>query len=155
MASSKSSKSSSAPKDVMGFLNYYLVDKAPFQLPEGLKKWIVKYLPWINLVLLVLFLPALLFIFGLSLALLPASTVDGVRATTGFGLATLALVVQVGLMIAALPGLFGRRRIGWTLLFYGDVLNLAYSILNGNIFSAVIGAVVGFYFLFQIRSYYK
>ena len=42
-----------APKDIIGFLDYYLVTKAPFQLPMNIKEGIVKYGPWIAVVLYV------------------------------------------------------------------------------------------------------
>ena len=57
------------PKDLIGFLDFYLVQKAPFQLPDNAKEWIVKYGPWIAIVLLILALPPLLFALGLSTVL--------------------------------------------------------------------------------------
>lgn len=30
-----------APKDLIGFLDFYLAQKAPFQIPENGKEWIV------------------------------------------------------------------------------------------------------------------
>ena len=38
-------------------LDEYLVKKAPFALPDGVKEFIVRFGPWISLVLLVLSLP--------------------------------------------------------------------------------------------------
>jgi hypothetical protein len=144
-------KQSNAPKDVMGFLEYYLVTKAPFQLPEGVKEFLVKFGPWINLVLLILFLPAILLVLGIGTALMPFG---GLTYATGFGFATIVLIVQLALQVIALPGLFARKMSGWTLLFYADAVSLVYSLLNGQILSALVGAVIGFYFLFQIRSKY-
>ena len=43
-----------APKDLIGFLDFYLVKKAPFQLPDAAKEIIVKFGPWITVVLLIL-----------------------------------------------------------------------------------------------------
>ena len=34
-----------APKDLFGFLDFYLVKKAPFQIPDGGREFIVKYGP--------------------------------------------------------------------------------------------------------------
>jgi hypothetical protein len=145
-------KTESAPKDVMGFLEYYLVTKAPFQIPDNAKEWIVKYGPWITVVLLALALPGLLIIFGIGAALTPFA---GYAYGTGFGLAAIVLIVQLGLELAALPGLFARKMMGWTLLFYSQIISLVYGLLNGNIFGALISALVGFYLLFQIRSKYS
>lgn len=141
----------SAPKDFMGFLEYYLVTKAPFQLPTGVKEFIVKFGPWITLVLLVLAVPPLLLALGLSTAFIPFATVGGVY---GFGLATLVLLVQLVLEVMALPGLFARKMSGWTLLFYSEVVSVAYGVLSGSFISSLIGALIGFYILFQIKALY-
>jgi hypothetical protein len=140
-----------APKDLFGFLDFYLVKKAPFQIPEGGRQAIVKFGPWIAIVLLVLTLPAVLFILGVGTIFMPFG---GIGYATGFGLAAIMLVVQVGLMIAALPGLFARKIGGWRLAFYSDVASILASILSGNILSGLIGGLIGLYILFQVRSLY-
>src|ERR1700704_5135650 len=94
---------SDAPKDLIGFLDFYLVKKAPFQLPDNAKEFIVKWGPWITVVLLILSLPPLLFVLGIGTLLLPFG---GIGYARGFSLAILVLFVQIALMIAALPGLF-------------------------------------------------
>lgn len=78
----------------------------------------------------------------------------GYGYATGFGLAAIVLIVQLGLQVAALPGLFARKMSGWTLLFYADIISFVYSIIQGQYFSAIVGALVGFYILFQIREKY-
>ena len=60
-----------APKDLIGFLDFYLVKKAPFQIPDGAREWIVKFGPWITVVLLILTLPILLFALGLGAFFMP------------------------------------------------------------------------------------
>lgn len=143
------------PKDIMGTLEYYLVTKAPYQLPAGVKEWIVKYSPWIDVLVLVLLAPAVLFALGIGTIVLPFSGLAGAHAAAGLSLALLALLVQVGLMIAALPGLFARKRVGWNFAFYGVVFNLVYSLMNFNIIGGLVNALISSYFLFQIRSYYS
>lgn len=144
-----------APKDVMGFLDYYLVKKSPIQLPENAKAWIVKYGPWIDVVLLILTLPILLIALGISAVFLPFAGVAAPGAATGIGILWLVTLVQFGLMAAALPGLFARQMRGWMLVFYAQVISLVLNLLHGNIVGAILGAVIGFFILFQIRSYYK
>ncbi len=141
-----------APKDLMGFLDFYLVKKAPFQLPDGAKEWIVKWGPWITVVLLILSLPAVLFVLGIGTILLPFG---GYGYARGFSLAVLALIVQVGLMVAALPGLFARKMSAWTLMFYSQLVGVAYSLLSGSIVSGLVGGLIGLYILFQIRPLYR
>ena len=140
------------PKDLVGFLDFYLVKKAPFQIPPGGKEWIVQYGPWITVVLLVLTLPALLVILGIGTVLVPFA---GVTYGTGFGIVALGLVVQIGLTIAALPGLFARKMAGWNLLFYARIVGLLTSLLSLNIVGGLISALISFYILFQVRMLYK
>jgi len=141
-----------APKDLIGFLDFYLVKKAPFQIPDAGRELIVKFGPWINLVLLVIFLPALLLVLGLGTALMPFG---GVGYATGFGLAAIFLIIQLGLQLAALPGLFARKLSGWNLIFYGTLISFVYHVLTYSIISGILGVVIGLYVLFQVRSLYK
>lgn len=141
-----------APKDLIGFLDFYLVQKAPFQIPENGKEWIVKYGPWITVVLLILSLPPLLLVLGLGAALVPFG---GVGYATGFTYLTIVLLAELGLMVAALPGLFARKMSGWRLLFYAQIASFVFSLLNGAILGAILGAVIALYILFQVRALYK
>jgi len=79
----------------------------------------------------------------------------GVGYARGFSLAVLALIVQVGLMVMALPGLFARKMSAWTLMFYSQLVGVAYSILSGSIVGGLIGGLIGLYILFQIRPLYR
>jgi hypothetical protein len=144
--------SNQPPKDMMGFLEYYLVQKAPFQLPDNAREAIVKYGPWVVLVLLVLTIPALLLLLGIGTALVPFG---GAAYGVGFGYLALFVIVEIGLEAASLPGLFKRKMSGWTLMFWSRMIGLVYSLLAGAILSGLIGAVISFYLLFQVRALYK
>ena len=141
-----------APKDPMGLLDYYLVKKAPFQSPDAAREWIVKFGPWIAVVLLVLSLPAVLIILGVGTFLMPFG---GVGYAAGFGLSAIALLVSLALEAMALPGLFARKMSGWKLMFYGQAVGCLASLLSGAIVSAIIGALISFYILFQVRNLYS
>jgi hypothetical protein len=141
-----------APKDLIGFLDFYLVQKAPFQIPNNAKEWIVQYGPWITLVLLILALPPLLLVLGIGAAFMPFG---GVGYAAGFTYLTIVLIAQLGLMVAALPGLFARKMSGWRLLFYSQILSFVFSILSGSLVGGVFGLVISMYLLFQVRSLYK
>ena len=146
------SPSAEAPKDLVGFLDFYLVQKAPFQIPDNIKEVIVKFGPWITLVLLILSLPPLLFVLGVGTAFVPFG---GVGYATSWGYLTVGLVIQIGLTIAALPGLFARKMAGWRLLFYAQIVSFVVSLLSGAIIGALIGALIAFYILFQVRTKYS
>ena len=141
-----------APKDLIGFLDFYLVQKAPFQLPDNAKEWIVKYGPWITVVLLILTLPPLLFVLGIGAVLMPFG---GVGYATGFTYLTIVLVAQIGLMVAALPGLFARKMSGWQLVFYAQLAAGVLSVLSGSVVGGIVGALISMYLLFQVRPLYK
>ena len=140
-----------APKDLVGFLDFYLVKQAPFQIPDGGREWIVKFGPWITVVLLILTLPILLFALGLGAILIPFG---GVGYASGFGVLTLFVIVEMGLMIAALPGLFARKMAGWQLLFYSQLVSIAYNILSGHVVSGLLFGLISLYILFQVRPLY-
>lgn len=132
----------------MGTLEYYFGQKAP-QLPAGFKEWLVKFGPWIELILLILAAPMILGLLGLNV---------GFRGyysyASGWGLYSILVAAQLVLQIIALPGLFKRQMAGWNFAFYAMTVGVVASLVMGSIGSAIISAVIGLYFLFQIRSYY-
>jgi hypothetical protein len=150
MAEVGQTSSEQAPKDLIGFLDFYLVKKAPFQIPDNAKEWLVQYGPWITIVIIVLTLPAVLALLGLGAVLLPFA---GYGA--GFGLLAIGLIVEIAMTLMALPGLFARKMSGWTLLFYSRLVSIAARVLAGAIVSAVVGGLISLYILFQVRSLYK
>lgn len=133
-------------------LDDYLVKRAPFQIPEGGKELIVRFGPWISLILLVLTLPLVLAALGIGAIFAPFA---GVQYATGFGLAAILACVQIVLLVIALPGLFARKMSGWTLILYSELLSLLSSVLSGAIVSGLIGALIGLYILFQVRTKYS
>jgi len=140
------------PKDLIGFLDYYLVQKAPFQIPDGGREIIVKFGPWITVVLLVLMLPPLLLVLGIGTVLMPFG---GIGYATGFGLSAIGLVATIALMVMALPGLFARKMAGWTMMFYAQIASIVTSLVTGSIFAAIFGGLIGLYVLFQVRGLYR
>jgi hypothetical protein len=140
------------PKDLIGFLDFYLVKKAPFQIPGAGREWIVKFGPWITLVLLILTLPILLVALGIGAVYMPFG---GVGYAAGFGVMTLVVLVELGLMIAALPGLFARKMSGWQLLFYSQLVSIIYNVLTGSIVGGLLFGLIALYILFQVRTLYR
>jgi hypothetical protein len=144
-------------------LELYFGKKAP-QLPAGIKEGIVKFGPYVLVVGIVIS------IFGI-LALLPL--VLGVSALYGsgypgyyggygmhgsmFGIMS-SLIVSIAVVVLelmAVRGLFKRTASSWKLLFYATLVSLVGTIIHMNIIGFVVTAIIGFYILFQIRSYYN
>lgn len=150
-----------------------LVVKAPYQLPTAAKDWIVKFGPWITLVLGVLLvftvIPAIM--AAIAVTSYTTSVMGGiygaaVAASVGpmFYLALVVLALQLVIMFMSVPMLLKQQRKGWMLVFYSSIVSLVYSVLNtfsygffnfGSLLMGLVGAAIGLYFIFQIRSYYK
>ena len=111
----------------------------------------MRFGPWITVVLLILTLPILLFALGLGAIYIPFG---GIGYTSRFGVLTIFVVVQIGLMIAALPGLFARKMAGWRLLVYSQLIAIVYNTLSGNIVGGLLFGLIALYILFQIRTLY-
>lgn len=154
MAAAK--KSNGAPSDVMGFLNYYLVEKAPFSLPQGLVDFLVKVAPWVALVLGILGAIGALALFGIGSILGPFVVLGGGTAALGstFLAAVFSGIIAV-LYLMSFTGLKNRKLSGWNMLFYVETLYIISDLVSVRIASAVLSAVIGYYVLFQIRSAYK
>lgn len=137
-------------------LEEYLVKKAPFQIPDNGKEAIVKFLPWIIVVLMVLALPAIFALIGLSAFLTPFAMMGGGVAygitNIIFGVLTLVAVV---LEAVAIPGLFAKQEKGWRFLFYSNLVSVLAGVFGGSPISAIIFSVLSFYILFQIKEKYR
>lgn len=155
-------------------LNDVFVKQAP-ALPAGGKKWLVTYLPWINLVL------GLFTLYGVYLvwhwahytnslinyanslsSIYGGATVSVHRLGLGIWLGLIALAVEAILYIAAFQSTKAHKKAGWDLLFYALLINVVYGVIImltaygsfGNLLSALIGSAIGLYLLFQIRASY-
>ncbi len=147
------STSSSPLTNLEATLEEYFVKKAPFQLPAGAKEAIVKFGPWIMLVLLVMSLPVIFAALGLSAALSPYMMAYGASPLYSVGLwISVAALVLDGI---ALPGLFARKMQGWRFAYWATLISVVSSLVMGQFVSAILSAVIGLYILFQVRSMYK
>lgn len=139
-------------------LDEYMVTKAPFALPLGLKEFIAMVSPYLVVIFAVRALPFILFALGLSTAFIPFAMMGGYGYGWGFGgIVTIAVaVISLVMGVMAVPGLFKRTRGAWRLLFYVSIVNLVGGILSVNgIVGVVIGAIISWYILFQMKDMYK
>lgn len=124
-------------------------------LPVSVKDFIVLVAPWLALVFGILGVLGSLSAFGLSTVLSPLVALGG-----GVGVATSLMVVSlIGLvesimMLVSFPSLMKRKAFGWTLMFWAEVLAVVSSIVSFSVVGVVL-ALVWFYFIFQVKSYYK
>lgn len=124
-------------------------------LPTGVKDFLVVIAPWFALVFGVIGILGSLSAFGLSTVLSPLVALGG-----GVGVATSLMVVSlIGLvesvmMLVAFPSLLKRKMFGWTMLFWSEVLAVVASVVSLSVVGVVL-SLVWFYFIFQVKSYYK
>jgi hypothetical protein len=131
----------------------YLGHKAP-QLPEKWREVIVKLAPWITLILMLLAIPAILFLLGVGAALAPVAILsgagNGVLYIVGLALTAVAIILEV----MSINGLFKRSITGWRYAYWATLVSAVSAIFGGN-FGSLIGTVISLYFLFQIKKYYR
>lgn len=148
--------------------------KAQYQLPTGVKDFLVMIVPWLALLSGILGILGAFGIWGaahyanevstLYSAYAPAYRQMVLQMNAVFWVALVMSLVFAALALLAFPGLKARKKVGWNLMFYSTLLGVLYNIVSafyynngvvGSLIGTVIGAAIGLYLLFQIRSHYK
>ena len=124
-------------------------------LPENIREVIVQIAPWVALILGILgvfgSLSALLLVLGLSpLMALAGGMQSGVSAV----LLVLVGLVQSVITLMAFPKLQKNQYSGWMLLFWSELIGVVAAVLSLSIVT-ILGIIIGFYLLFEVKSYYK
>lgn len=152
----------------------HLVEKAPFQVPDPAKQLLVVWAPWIALISGIFALISTVGLWtesrevaGTSYSYYNANgdhiTLEG-DVGVFYYLAMTALVAQGVLMLKAYSGLRARSKSnGWNVLLYAILASIVYNILFGlgtqgkssNFVLAFLTALVGLYFLAQIKQAYS
>ena len=134
-------------------LQEYFGDKAP-AMPDNIKEVIVKFSPWVSLIFLVLAVPAIFAVLGLGAALAPAGMFApqfGLQYVLGLALTIVTMVLEA----LAIPGLMKRQMKGWRFAYYAALVSLVQSLVSLNLVGLVLGALISFYVLFQIKPKYQ
>ncbi|MBU1151532.1 hypothetical protein KJ632_01740 [Patescibacteria group bacterium] len=139
--------------ELENFLTLYLVKKAPFTIPARIREKLVIIAPWIDLIFVVLFLPVLFVLLGLNFMYFAPVWLMGTHMY-GWGAATIIAFATFILEVVAIPGLFKRKKYAWRLLMYSSLLVIISDLVFFS-FGGILGGIIGLYFLFQIKEYYK
>lgn len=140
-------------------------------LPANAQKWIAINIWWLELIgVVILAFSGIALLGTLGLALGITSTIFGISAFSGLLaissiISLAASAASVVVMAMAISPLKALKKKGWDLLFIALLINCASVVLsalihmNGlnfltSLFSGAIGAAIGAYFLFEIRSYF-
>lgn len=140
--------------ELEGKLNEFFTKKLP-AMPEKAKEIIVKFGPYLTVIMLVLTIPAILALIGIGIAASPVAFMGGFRGGLGYIVSMIFGLVMIVMEIMAVPGLFKRQMRAWKLLFYISLINAVSALLSFNLGGLIIGTGISWYVLFQIRSYYK
>lgn len=120
---------------------------------ESVKEFLVQYGPYFILVISILGVIGILTALGVGSAAIGLGAVSaGLGLTFYVGIAMGAVTLIMYLM--AFTPLRARKKAGWNLLYYALLIGLVSSLVQLNILAAVLGGVIGFWVLFQIREKY-
>lgn len=130
-------------------LNVWFGQKAP-ALPTKAKEVLVKIAPWLAIISIAFAAPLVLALVGFG-GYVGRFAMYGASSGSWYWIFAAAIIV---LNILALPGLFKPSKSGWTYMFYATLVSGVQSIVMMDIGSLIIGLAIGFYILFQVKSYY-
>lgn len=146
-------------KEQVGALEKSLAEvyaNAP-HLPEGVRKVLVDFAPWVVLIVGILGLigavPAILGSIAIAFVTLGAGTWVLISA-----LGWLAISI---LYLMAFSPLKAHKKSGWNKIFYASIISLLVSVVGAffggisGLVGGLIGAAIGFYFLFEVRGSYN
>lgn len=122
-------------------------------LPKGGRDFLVKLAPMFALVFGVLGILFSIGGLGIVGVLSPFMMMGGYSG--GSLLSVLAYLVSSVLMVVAFSGLRKKKLQGWMMLFWSEVVSFVGALLALSLIGGVVGAVISFYLLYQIKSYYK
>lgn len=152
-------KIAGATNQLEAILDEYMVKKAPFALPKEVKEFIVKIAPYLIILFAIMSLPLIFGAIGLTAVLSPFAMMGGYGyGNWGFSMIVSLVATAIALVmeVMAVPGLFKRTKASWRLVFYASIVSLIGGILAVHgIFGAIIGAIIGWYILFQVKDLYK
>lgn len=148
-----------------------LYSKGPVHLPKGGQKWLADNAWWIVLVGAVLSLLSILTSWqaiasfsALSNSLAGSYGYYALGYNAGYWWVMLiATVIETVLLFMAFQKLKEHKKDGWNLLFYVSLVSIVSVILAGlvsgtlvsMVLGAALGALISWFFLFEIRKYFK
>lgn len=127
-------------------------------LPKNAKEVIVNITPLLAIIFGILGILGAIGGLGLLTASSPLMFFGGAEGVSAYGggfIAALFWLASSALLVAAFPGTSARKSNGWNMLFWSEIISVAGSLVSLSFVSGIIGGLIGFYLLFQIKSYYK
>lgn len=123
-------------------------------LPANAIEFIVKIAPWLAVIGVVLGVPAIMTLLGMS-QVASYYRLAGISLGWGYQVSNILYIAQTVLTALAIQGLFARKLSAWRLMFYASWLSVFAGLLSGGIVSMLLGGLISFYLLFQVKKAYK
>ncbi len=124
-------------------------------LPKGGKEGIVMITPWVALIFGILGVLGGLAGFGFLAAVSPLIAMgNGLNGAAGSLVGAALGLVASAMLLAAFPGTNKKQMRGWVLLFWSEAISVVAAAVSYSL-TGILVSLIGFYLLFQIKSYYK
>jgi len=159
MTETKSTDFKSLFKSLEDNLDLYLGKKAP-QMPANWKEFLVKIAPSLAIIGVILGIPAILALLGLSAFVVPLGTLGGIASGkpflgVGYLVSIFFLIAIIILEALSISPLFKRSKTGWNYMYYATLLGAVQNLISLNVGGLIIGTLLSLYLLFQVRPLYK
>lgn len=128
--------------------------KKVWQLPTKVRDIIVKILPYLSVLALLVMIPMVLSLIGLTM-LSPFAYMGGFRAGVGYSISIIFALVMGVLAIVIIPGLFKKEKKAWKIMYWMSLVNAVLTLMRMDLGELIIGTGLTWYVLFQIKGYYK
>lgn len=128
-------------------------DRLP-AISKGSRSAMVSVLPWLVLVFGILGVAVSMVGIGIFTIFEPIAQVAGIRgAGQNFFFVLLSLISSI-LLLSSFQGVQRKKEYGWKRVYYSEAVSLLNDIVTFSL-GGILLSLIGFFILYQIRSYYK
>lgn len=121
--------------------------------PENIKDLLVQIAPYLAGLIVVLGGLSILSIFGMGSSL-NALGYSAYGSSWNMWLSILSLGASAFISLLAFKPLQNKEKKGWNYMYYISLIGFATNVISFNIFGALIGGLLSFWILFQLKSRY-
>jgi hypothetical protein len=132
-------------------LDVHLIHRAPYRLPHEAQMAVAKFLPYGLILVLVIQLPIILSLLGFGAFFTLIYPLKGLFFVARF----LAMLIAFRCHRLAVKPLFVLSHKGRKYVYYGTVAAFVAMVLRGNIVMALVGGLIGWYLIFQVKHLYE
>lgn len=150
--SKKTQTKNKSVKDIINMMEEWF-SKLP-SLPKNSKEAIVNITPWIAIIFGILGVFSGLTGLGALGVGSSLMMMGGYYHPGGYFIGGIVSLVSSILLLISFPGVKANKMQGWNLLFYSQAVGAISSLLTVSLMGLIFSGI-GFYLLFQIKSYYK